>query len=46
MNNGHTVQANEVNVTPEQVAAYKEIFPVSNRPVQSRNDREVDHVDN
>ncbi|MEW2078157.1 carbonic anhydrase family protein [Streptomyces sp. NPDC013433] len=40
-----TVLEDQVRVTPRQVAAYRELFPRSNRPVQPRNDREVDHVD-
>ncbi|GAA3502248.1 carbonic anhydrase family protein [Streptomyces prasinosporus] len=40
-----TVLEKRVGVTPRQVAAYRELFPRSNRPVQPRNDREIDHVD-
>lgn len=40
-----TVLEDQVRVTPRQVAAYRELFPKSNRPIQPRNDREVDHVD-
>ncbi|MGC3002342.1 carbonic anhydrase [Streptomyces sp. G35A] len=39
-----TVLEDQVGVTPRQVAAYRELFPRSNRPVQPRNDREVGHV--
>ncbi|MGA5416096.1 carbonic anhydrase [Streptomyces pseudogriseolus] len=40
-----TVLDHEVRVTPGQVAEYRELFPRSNRPVQPRNDRELDHID-
>ncbi|MFF5161146.1 carbonic anhydrase [Streptomyces sp. NPDC000348] len=40
-----TVLEDQVRVTPRQVAAYRELFPRSNRPIQPRGGREVDHID-
>ncbi|GAA3777479.1 carbonic anhydrase [Streptomyces phyllanthi] len=40
-----TVLKDEVEVAPGEVAAYKELFPKSNRPTQPLNDRQVTEVD-
>lgn len=40
-----TVLKDSVDVSPDQVAAYKELFPKSNRPTQPVNDREVGVVE-
>ncbi|BBC35532.1 hypothetical protein SGFS_068260 [Streptomyces graminofaciens] len=40
-----TVLKEPVTVAPDEVAAYKELFPKSNRPTQPLNDREITVVD-
>lgn len=40
-----TVLKDSVDVSPDEVAAYKELFPVSNRPTQPLNGREVSVVE-
>lgn len=40
-----TVLKESVDVAPDEVAAYKELFPKSNRPTQPLNDRELTVVD-